>query len=272
MSATEYIIDSSLSLSSSECIVVDNQPHSSPYLLLSPLGFQKLQDHYGSQLERTTVETYEEEENLQAQDRVRPEDEAMARLVATSKWLFFFALKVGVAAYILGLRPTKHMRDNWIQYLILLIVGLHSYVMFAPRLSQVRLTYFTRVEEKIAQVLVYRTRDFEYIVMDQPAWYVSLYCNAENVVKDVAVFVLTLIPSFSSRMHEELERQKRLELDEFAERMCVLYYRDPTPLKNIEQALEEAGLDPDLSEMEVREIKFDLLAEYHSLLKEINSR
>ena len=320
MSGIEYFIDGDVVLSTSECIIVDQHQqysHRNPYLLLSPSGLSKIQAKYGSQLAPTQIEFEEEsEETSQPYTHAREpsehnphykqqqqqqqqqhhnhqylhptQDEVMERLVSTSKWLFFFTLKVGVAAYILGFRPNQHMKNNWIRYLILFIVGFHMYVMFAPNLAgfaQVRFTYMNNLQDKIVQTVVHRVRDDQYVITDRPRWVMAIYDNFDKIWKDLAIYVLTLIPSMQSKINEAKEEAKRAELGELEEIVLRLYYSDPNPLKNIEQALEEIehlgdgevdgdgdGDEQEISNSEIRELKFDLLVEYYQLIKDMNSK
>ncbi|KAI3406958.2 hypothetical protein KGF56_000251 [Candida oxycetoniae] len=256
-------------LTTTECIIVDDEKHE-PYILLSPSGVGKISSKYGTSLQQTQVQ-YEEEIDFSSSSS--QQDDVMRRLISTSKRLFVFLFKVGIGAYMLGFGPNQHLKENWIKYLILFIVGFHSYVVFVPNIPLIRFGYPSAVQEKVVKIVVNRTRDFEYITSGKPNWYMVLYSNLENTVKDLMVYTLTFLPSVQLKLYDEMEKQKNCEIEEFTEMVTRLYYMVPSPYRNIESALEAINdeEDPEVPDAEIRERKFNLLAEYFQLLSEYNS-
>ncbi|KAI5957278.1 hypothetical protein KGF54_000206 [Candida jiufengensis] len=252
-----------ITLNTSQCLIIDNPKHQ-PYMLLNPSGIAKLSSLFNSQkvqilmFEDTPSETTnsQQQQQQQQQEEEPLNDDILDRLVITGRSLFFFVFKIAVALYFLGIKPNKHLKDNWIKYLILFIVLFNMYVMFCtgnnriqnllnPEVALNRYQPTTRsivntfrriygltsnagslnlvLQNEIASILTRRTYDFEYILSSEPNWWIVINSNFENIWKDSMIYVLTILPSFQFRIYDELHKHKIRELELLETKISQFY-------------------------------------------------
>ncbi|KAI5959260.1 uncharacterized protein KGF55_005410 [Candida pseudojiufengensis] len=253
----------SVSLSTSQCIIVDNSKHQ-PYMILNPSGIAKLNSVFKSQKVQIMMSndlsespsTTENQEHQPAEPREPNNDDMLDRLVATGRSLFLISIKVGFALYMLGLKPNKHLRENWIKYLILFIVLFNMYVMyctgdnriqnllnpetnlnqFQPTTRSIIVT-FRRLygitsnlklisrdfQNELASLLTRRIYDFEFILSSEPNWWLVINSNMENIWKDTLIYILTFFPSFQLKIYDELHKHKSREFEELEKRVSHFY-------------------------------------------------
>ncbi|KAI5963983.1 hypothetical protein CANMA_003580 [Candida margitis] len=296
-----------VALNTSQCIIVDNEGHQ-PYMLLSPAGIAKVDSVFKSQKVKVILDNSTNLEDA-AEQVERPNDDILERVVATGKRVLVFAINIVFVLLILRLKPNKHIQENWIKYVVLSLVLFNIYVLFftgenrIQRLAEpdvelvnqppatqnfirgIRRLAITReqivnlcagVQDELVAIVVSRTWDFDYIMSNQPNWYLVISSNFEHLWKDALIYLLSVSPTFQMKLDDELQKRKRSELELFQDKIrsfydLVLsliqdYNKKYTPNFNLPDEIE---LDPVLEKLEnEREgAQFEFLVRYYKCLK-----
>lgn len=299
-----------VALNTSQCIIVDNEIHQ-PYMLLSPAGIAKVDSVFKLQKVKVVLQNQTNAEHVQGEQggRRQFDDDMLERVVSTGKRLLLLVFKIAFVLIFLGYKPNKHMQENWIKYVVLSLVLFNIYVLFftgenriqrllepgldlarQPRATQnfiqgIRILTRTRehvsnlalgVQNELLGIVVSRTWDFEYIMSNEPNWYLAIASNFENLWKDALIYVLSILPSFQIKLYDELHKRKHMELKLFQEKVRLFYdlvllliqeyNKKHTPSFNLPQAIE---LEPvlEILETEREEEKFEYLVKYYKCLK-----
>lgn len=296
-------------LSTSQCIIVDNEGQQ-PYMLLSPAGIAKVDSVFKLQKVKVVLHNPQTAEHEDEEDREELEDDTLERVVSAGKRFLAFATKVAVALFILGYRPNKHMQENWIKYLIMILVLFNFYVLFftgANRVQRVLQTdpelarqppatqnfirgarglattrqnigeFVTGMQNELVAIVVSRTFDFEYLMSNNPNWYIVFASNFENLWKDALIYMLTLLPTFQFKLYDELHKRKRMELKLFKDKVRLFYdlvllliqeyNKKHTPNFDLP---EEVDIDTVLEKLETvpgEEDQYACLVKYYKVLK-----
>ena len=247
-------------LNTSHCIIVDNGQHQ-PYMLLSPAGIAKVDSVFKLQKVKVVLHnlTNTAQTPAPAQEQgaqVQVEDDVLARVVTAGKRLLMLTFQIALVLLMLGYKPNKHMQENWIKYLILIIVLFNIYILFftgenrvqrlaendidlanqppatqnfihiVRRLARARENVagiVVGVQDELVTIVASCTWDFEYIMSKEPNWYFVIASNFENIWKDALIYVLSILPTFQVKLYDELHKQKQMELKVFEDKVRLFY-------------------------------------------------
>ncbi|KAG7663802.1 uncharacterized protein J8A68_002662 [[Candida] subhashii] len=265
-------------LNSSQCIIVDNGEHH-PYLLLNSSGLARLKSGLpdGNILQKVLIERYnksntnpiptptqlehvvqgpppaqivhpeeDEEEGMHAPLEPQPEepqiaDSVFVRLIEGWKQVLSFSIKMAIALYMMGIKPSKHLSKYWQIYALVLFVGYSLYIVFFTGRNRLQRHWFPDPEfdqierelEREAEVLrrvsivgliigwgelvvdffvrlgVERTRDYQ-LILGERNWFLQ---NLEHLFKDALLCVMTLVPALQQRIDVHLQQWRSGELE-----------------------------------------------------------
>ncbi|RCK66029.1 hypothetical protein Cantr_01718 [Candida viswanathii] len=211
-------------LNTSECIVVDNGSHP-PYVLLNPSATAKLNSVFklssGEPLmQKVQIMMYtpptptqpvqqEGEQPAAAGAAQLVNDDLQRRIVEIGTRFGVNAIKLGIVLFLLGVRPNQHLVQHWFKYLVLFIILFNTYVMFFTGENRVvrfqgDFTAMNRLADAAVRRVVRRTTDRELILLTDPNWLKVVKWNLENITKDIAMYIMSLVPWLQYKIYEEL--------------------------------------------------------------------
>ncbi|KAI5957849.1 hypothetical protein KGF57_003116 [Candida theae] len=306
-------LNEKVALNTSQCIIVDKDGQQ-PYILLSPAGIAKVDSVFKSQKVKVVLHNSANVAPSQENEReIHPaqDDDVLQRVVATGGRFLSLAAKIALALFVLGYRPNKHIQENWIKYVIAVLVLFNIYVLFftgenrvqrllepdaelarqppatqnfiqgvrtLARTRQILAEFVNRVQNELVGIVVSRTWDFEYIMSNEPNWYLVIASNFEDLWKDALIYILSISPVFQMRLYEELHKRKRMELKMFQDKVRRFYdlvlslvheynKKHTSPSFNLPEKMELESVFETLETMSEEEEKYEILVNYYKVLK-----